>query len=522
MQDKLFIESKIMDKKYLHSKLLYEDSVNNMNRVVSLEDGSLYTLGVIKRELQNMGPYRKSQFIFSRKSFDGGRTWTLPKTLFEIPERQIYTNLAQFMISRDGFLHVFLIRIWKYSFEKKEFEGDILHARMDDVEGTNLRLQKVKCLDRYTGALNNLIQLYSGRLVVPFSTLDENTGIFQSSTIYSDNEGITWNASNKVTVVSNETHVESGAVEPVITEITKGLLVMIIRTVLGCFYYSVSRDGGKNWSKSKKSNIKSSNSPAVIQKLNDGRLLMVWNNCNGMPMRGLRYSMARQCLHAAVSDDGLKTLKGIRMIVKKTKGDNDDVLNCYPFSSPVGVNNAYLRIMTVQSKDGENWREPGAKLICLDSSFLSETSLVIDNCEIEIKATKEKPGYVFINFPYGQRGTLEITYENQEKINGLQLILSDNYIDVSNFNLSEDNECYRQFIEENYQIVPVSVDRGQGVIKINWGSALSIENGSKTIQVENRFAGFNHIGILLKKGEIAINSINEKSDKAWLDTGIDY
>ena len=32
-----------MNQKYLHGTLLYEDSANNMNRVVRLEDGSLFT-----------------------------------------------------------------------------------------------------------------------------------------------------------------------------------------------------------------------------------------------------------------------------------------------------------------------------------------------------------------------------------------------------------------------------------------------------------------------------------------------
>ncbi|MDX1357324.1 MAG: sialidase family protein [Clostridia bacterium] len=96
-----------MKSKYINCRFLYEDSANNMNRVVPLEDGSLFTLGVIKRDLRNMGAYIKHQFIFYRKSFDGGKTWTPPKTLFEIPEQQIYVDLAQFMISRDGFLHVF-------------------------------------------------------------------------------------------------------------------------------------------------------------------------------------------------------------------------------------------------------------------------------------------------------------------------------------------------------------------------------------------------------------------------------
>jgi len=511
-----------MNQKYLHCELLYEDSVNNMNRVVRLKDGSLFTLGVIKRDIHNMGGYPKHQFIFSRRSNDEGKTWSLPKTLFEIPETKKFTDLAQFMISEKGFLHVFMYRIWKYSFEENEFKGDILHARMDDVNGNNLKIQKIECLDRYTGSLNNLIQLDSGRIVAPFSTLDEESGVFQSSTIYSNDEGISWDVSNQVTVKSKETHVESGAVEPVVAEVEKNTLVMIIRTVLGSFYYSVSKDGGTSWSDSKKSNIKSSNAPAVLQKLKDGRILMVWNNCNGMPMRGVRYSMARQCLHAAISDDGLRTLKGARMIVSKEDGDPDNVLNCYPFSAVASDKEVFIRMMTVQSKDGENWLEPNAKLILLETDFLYETSLKKDFGNSCIKAIKDKPGYEYTNFPYGQKGIMEISYENNAEETQLELILSDNYIDVSSFSLSKDNEQYREYIEENYIKIPVSIEKGQGSIKINWDNEITIECNGKIGRVQKSFHGFNHLGILVPKGEIAIKEINERSERAWMDTGIEY
>lgn len=512
-----------MDSKYLHSKLLYEDSSNNMNRVVRLDDGSLFTLGAIKKDIANIGNYHKRQFIFSRKSYDQGKTWSLPQPLFEIPETQKFADISQFMISKKGFLHVFMYRIWKYNFEKNEFKGDILHARMDDTDGTNLKVQKVECLDRYTGALNNLIQLKSSRIVVPFSTLDEKTGVFQSSTIYSDDEGITWKASNLVDVISEETHVESGAVEPVVAEVDDNKLVMIIRTVLGSFYYSISNDGGASWSDSKKSKIKSSNSPAVLQKLNDGRILISWNNCNGMPMRGVRYSMARQCLHAAISDDGLKTLKGARIIVNKENQDPDNVLNCYPFSAIASDDEIFLRVMTVQSKDDENWHDPGAKLILLETDFLNETEYQTDpDKNICIKAFNNKPGYKMIDFPYGQKGKLEMQYEGTAE--QFSMVLADNYIDGSNFNLGKDDEQYLKYIEENYTTISVVVNDGHGVIKVEWDTDILIENNGKISKIPKpkNIPGFNHLGILVPDGEITIKEIHEKSEKAWIDTGIEY
>ena len=100
-----------MSQKYQNCKLLYEDGANNISRVIQLEDGNLFTLTNLSRQLRNMGSYPKHQFVFSRKSIDGGKTWTMPYPLFEIPETKAYVRAMPFLISKKGYLHVFLIRI---------------------------------------------------------------------------------------------------------------------------------------------------------------------------------------------------------------------------------------------------------------------------------------------------------------------------------------------------------------------------------------------------------------------------
>jgi len=548
-----------MTQKYQHCDLLYEDGANNMSRVIQLEDGSLFTLTNLSRQIRNTGPHTKHQFVFSRRSFDGGKTWTMPYPLFEIPETKAYVRAMPFMISKEGFLHVFMVRIKVYDFKSAEFEGDILHARMEDISGKNLKIQKIECLDRYTGALNNLIQLESGRLVIPFSTLKKGEQTFVSNTIYSDNEGTSWEVSNDISVISDETHIESGAVEPVIAEVEENKLVMIIRTVLGSFYYSVSYDGGATWSKAEKTKIKSSNAPAVLQKMKDGRILMSWNNCNGSPMRGVRYSMARQCLHAAVSDDGLKTLKGCRVIVKKEKGDPDNVLNCYPYVDASLNNEAIIRLMTVQSKEKEDWVEPSAKLIKLPLEFLEEDSIYDDfkdelnnwvtdykqseiiNIDNEkalcVKSTNDSDGYAMINFPYGQKGKIKIQYQTDVEFTAAQLILSDNYIDQSSFVLDKDENQYMEYIKENYISIDLTGDEisretlvigknHEGQLIINWDcDEGEIVINNKKIDIPSTFKGFNYAGIVVPSGlkqSFTIKKFIEHSDKAWLNTGIRY
>ena len=259
-----------MNNKYINCEFLYEDTIFNLNRVVRLKDGTLFTIASItKKDEYRIGEYIKHQFVFGRISADGGRTWGMPYPLFEIPETKAFVSPADFMISRDGYLHAFILRI-KSSVLNKDgtgnSTGDILHARMDDITGKNVYIQKIECLDRYAGSLNNLIQLKNGRLVVPFSTLTGYPSNFVSSTIFSDDEGLTWKASNDINIGSDETHFESGALEPVIIEVRDNTLLMVIRTVLEYFYYSVSCDGGESWSKARPTSIRSSKMVRAIGK----------------------------------------------------------------------------------------------------------------------------------------------------------------------------------------------------------------------------------------------------------------
>jgi hypothetical protein len=178
-----------------------------------------------------------------------------------------------------------------------------------------------------------------------------------------------------VKLVDDETNCESGAVEPVVAEVEIGTLVMIIRTVKNYFYYAISRDGGESWSAAMPTRIPSSNAPATLQKLPDGRVFMAWNDCLGHPMHSVQYSAARQCLHGAISDDGLRTLHGIRILAKKVKEDKDSVMNCYPTTSMASDGEILLKHIEVDGKDGSSWRAVSGYLVRLDPSFLMETQV---------------------------------------------------------------------------------------------------------------------------------------------------
>ena len=534
--------------KYLLCEQLYADSSLFLNMVATLPDGSLFTVVALTKNLaiseSCTSPH--SQYLYGRRSYDGGRTWGAPYFLCELEEKTACLARVGFLVSRTGSVHIFLLRILRMSMTEREVtRGDILHVRLDSPDGGNPTVRKLDCLDRYSGSLNNLIQLESGRIVVPFSTLDleQKGSTFVSSTVYSDDDGLTWHASNDIAVVSDEEHVESGAVEPVIVETAPNTLLMIIRTVLNRFYYAVSRDGGKSWTQAEPTAITSSNAPAVLQKMPDGKILMAWNDCLGQPLRGTRYSMARQCLHAAVSDDGMKTLKGCRIVMKKVAGDPDKVLNCYPFASLANDREAYLAPFVVAGRDGESWNEPEQILLRINPEVLEPDSLQEDLCDgganwvlnyshsavceengrrhLALRAGDGRPGFGCISFPYGRQGELHCVCRGETP---LRILLSDCYLDLSNFDGSENAVKYRDIFGKPY--VEFSLEKGSD-FTVRWdGKEARLTTGSRTLSasMDSVCAGFNHLTILTgsREGDGAdIGSFSSKATLAGLATGIE-
>ena len=524
------------EKRYLHCTPVYTDGVQRLNQVERLPDGRLFTLACFGKTNRD-GHFSKepvSQFLMGRVSSDEGKTWTSPTFVYEMLEKDSMMLLGEFMIDRSGRIHAFFLRISNLAWGIENTSGDIVYIRMDDEKGTNTVFRKIECLDRYTGSLNNLIQLKSGRIIVPFSTLSKTEGsIFVSSVIYTDDGGDTWSASNDVSVVSDENNIESGAVEPVVVEVRPGVLVMLIRTVLNRIWYSVSYDDGRTWCKARPTDIPSSNAPSVPLLLEDGRILISWNNVLGEPMQGVRYSFARQCLHAAVSDDGLKTLKGARVIVKKRACDPDDLLNCYPFASQAGNGEIFLRPFSVNSDDA-HWSEPQGTLLRMDPDDLLETEISdnfdewITDCEtdengVRMRPTKDNVAYACVNFPYAEEGEISITSRQTAVPKGMKLLLTDCYLDRLTFLPEKKKDGYTDIIGRPY--VEASLPNG-GKWHIKWDSEkleIRAEGETQTVSMKEWGRGFNHM-ILLFEGDAAldIDSFSMKAIQGGMKTGIEY
>jgi hypothetical protein len=236
-----------------------------------------------------------------------------------------------------------------------------------------------------------------------------------------------------------------GAVEPVVVQLPDGRVWNLIRTQQGRFWESFSTDGA-NWTETRPTDILSSDSPAGLTRLTDGRIVLFWNNC-------LRYPYAyggRQVLHAAISEDGGKTWRGHREVGRDPQRNeappsNHDYGTAYPFPA-LGKDNQVL--FTSGQGAGRVFRK------ILDPAWLYETEQTADfTARAEEWTTFGTRGVAFVahpekagakalqirkpetawpaaavwNFPSGAGGTLRLRIQIQKGFRGALIGLTDHY-----------------------------------------------------------------------------------------------
>jgi len=100
---------------------------------------------------------------------------------------------------------------------------------------------------------------------------------------YSDDEGQTWqrNEDGDLFILLDWNATYSFVVEPSVTEVYPGRLLMMMRTGLGRLYQAWSDDNGETWTRPQPTALASSTAPAQIRSIpSTGHLLVVWNQEN--------------------------------------------------------------------------------------------------------------------------------------------------------------------------------------------------------------------------------------------------
>ena len=345
-----------------------------------LTDGTLVVLTAAGRPLREMGVEGPAQPVFLRSSLDSGLTWSEPRQVFayaagrgSIPQ-QVYP-----LVDRQGHLHAFAVRYFHLPSKENRGHGEcrLLHNISRDGGQTWSSPREVNFGHTYTGAINSIIQLSSGRLLGALSYASDNfldtVGQieFRSLSFYSDDDGETWHVgTDNIRVPFGPQITHPGAIEPILMEMRGGLVWMIIRTQTLRFWEILSRDGGKSWTSPKASRFMAPDSPGAIIRLQSGHLMLVWNDLMSYP-NGVTGNY-RQYLYAAVSKDDGKTWSKSKLVAPLDQPDKEKSRADYPFLCETRNGDVLLTYYRFGLLEKASYEHPYLELVRIDPGWLLE------------------------------------------------------------------------------------------------------------------------------------------------------
>lgn len=421
-------------------------------RIVVQPDGSLLGLSVVAAD----GGWQ----LAARRSPDGGVTWSDGETQLRLPAGTGGWGGGQPLVTADGEVHVFLVNdagtgVFPPPGGEREPRPaaerriDVWHSRTD---GGSTWREPVRIWQGYTGSINSAIQTRSGRIVLPFARLTSRTwrdrgdgldaftfaGTSETIVLVSD-DGESFRDTGTVLKVPTPNIGTYGAIEPVVIERADGRLWMLIRTQKGRFYESLS-DDGIDWTPAAPSSLVSSDSPAGLVRLTDGRLVLLWNKC-------LRYPYAyggRHVLHGALSADDGRTWVGHREVARDPRRDEPpppggDHGTAYPF--PVALPDDRVLVTTGQGegrvvivKLDPAWLEETTQRAHLSPEGLDEWSTFgcrgVELADGALRIERVDPTWpatAVWNHPLGRRGRLSLRLRLHAGSAGARLLLTDHY-----------------------------------------------------------------------------------------------
>ncbi len=381
--------------------------------------------------------------------------WDDPIPLMDLPMSTGTWGGPMTFADRDGNIHLIGVRnlvrakgSWSDGVPG-DVRMDLWHAASRDGGTTWEQPKRVEFGRDYTGAFNSIIQLRSGRIVVPISYLaaERTGGMFVAKVAYSDDAGRTWlHDSTDLPIDVGGRFGESGAIEPVVVERNDGKVWMVIRTQYGIFYESFS-DDGRIWSEPEPTSFKASNAPAQVVRLSDGRLVLIWNHSVGPPYRDGYISYARQVLNAAISGDDGKTWHGYREVVRLRPTDAPDDHVRYPMVVEMSDGRLLLSFHCVDVHPRRSWYE----YTVFDPDRLNETTdrddftsgldgwsvtgvSGVDTASVEgemalsLRRGDTSAVGATRNFPYGRRGTVKFELRRGAGASPIDLVLNETFL----------------------------------------------------------------------------------------------
>jgi sialidase-1 len=243
-------------------------------------------------------------FLASRESSDGGKTWS-------DKDRIIVANEGGFNVMSVSLVRLNADEIGLFYLRKNSLQDCRPVLRRSRDEGQTWS-DPQECITDEMGyyVLHNsrVLRLMGGRLVMPTSLHGFDGKRLQPGRVVvylSDDAGKSWRRSRTV-LDRDASGAPTNFMEPGVVEVSANRLLMLIRTKLGCQYFSQSNDGGEAWSAPRPSQLLSPEAPASIARIpKTGDLLVVWNDHDNQPESyRVRQPPIRTPLAVAISHDG--------------------------------------------------------------------------------------------------------------------------------------------------------------------------------------------------------------------------
>lgn len=213
-------------------------------------------------------------------STDQGKTWSEPRPLFGEDIDITVSNERQLLRTQSGTIIAAFMNLnernWTWNDKLHDAPGAILPTyamRSTDEGKTWTDIQKLH--DEWSGCVRDMIQTSDGRVIFTAMKMLNNPGRHSVLTYSSTDDGQSWEASNLIDLGGQGHH--GGVTEPAMEELRDGRVWLLIRTNWGEFWSGYSYNGGRSWRVLQPSGIKASSAPAILKRLESGRLMLVWN-----------------------------------------------------------------------------------------------------------------------------------------------------------------------------------------------------------------------------------------------------
>ena len=223
-------------------------------------------------------------------SHDEGKTWT-PRAIFDLAKFVSRKERALFRTKEGVILYAFLNdreRAFKWDDKKGgPQEGcrlPVYLSRSDDDGKT--WAAPVMLQDGWCGAVRQMIQLRSGRVVLVSQVAKANPGRHVTIVYVSDDRGVTWKAGDPIDLGTQGNYADNvggltaathgGGIEGTVLEKKNGDLKLLLRVPHGHLEEMTSKDG-LHWTADMPSTIEASDSPGMMVRLVSGRVALVWN-----------------------------------------------------------------------------------------------------------------------------------------------------------------------------------------------------------------------------------------------------